>query len=180
MKDLAQLFLIFAKLGAFTFGGGYAMLPLIQREFVEKRNWATDQEMLDYFAIGQCMPGVIAVNTATFIGYKRKGIAGGIASTLGMVFPSVVIILIIAAFIANFSEYAIVAHILNGVRVVVAVLIINAVLSMWKNSVVDKICIGLVAISFILSLISVSPVYLVIGAALAGIALSALKERGAK
>ena len=94
MKELFKLFLTFAKVGCFTFGGGYAMLPLLQKEVVEKNNWATEEELMDYFAIGQCTPGIIAVNTSTFIGYKRKGIIGGIAATLGMVFPSIIIITI--------------------------------------------------------------------------------------
>ena len=95
MKELLKLFLAFAKIGAVTFGGGYAMLPILQRDIVAKHKWATEDELLDYFAIGQCTPGVIAVNTATFVGYKNKGILGGIFATLGVVFPSIVIITII-------------------------------------------------------------------------------------
>ena len=104
MKELADLFLSFCRIGGFTFGGGYAMLPMIQKEIVEQRKWATEEEVMDYFAIGQCTPGVIAVNTATFIGYKRKGILGGIAATAGVVFPSIIIVTIIAAFLNNFAE----------------------------------------------------------------------------
>ena len=110
MKELAELFWIFAKMGAVTFGGGYAMLPIIQREIVEKRQWATEAEVMDYYAIGQCTPGIIAVNTSTFIGYKRKGIAGGFTATFGFVFPSLVIITIIAAFLQNFAHISYVAH----------------------------------------------------------------------
>lgn len=99
MKELFDLFWTFAKMGAITFGGGYAMLPIIQKEIVEKKKWATETEVIDYYAVGQCTPGVIAVNTATFIGYKLKGIIGGIVATLGVVFPSLVIIMIIAAFL---------------------------------------------------------------------------------
>lgn len=101
MKEYLKLFFTFAKIGCFTFGGGYAMLPLLQREIVEKNSWAEEEELMDYFAIGQCTPGIIAVNTATFIGYKRKGIIGGIFATLGLIFPSLVIITIIAAFIRS-------------------------------------------------------------------------------
>lgn len=97
MKELWELFIVFAKIGGFTFGGGYAMLPILQREVVENRNWATSEELMDYYAIGQCTPGIIAVNTATFIGYKRKGIIGGIVATIGCVFPSLVIIMILKA-----------------------------------------------------------------------------------
>ena len=101
MKKLIKLFLVFAKIGAVTFGGGYAMLPILQREISEKYNWASEEEILDYFAIGQCTPGVIAVNTATFVGYKQCGMLGGIFATLGVIFPSVVIITVLAAFISN-------------------------------------------------------------------------------
>ena len=102
MKELWKLFFTFCRMGAFTFGGGYAMLPMIQKEIVEKNKWATEEEVLDYYAIGQCTPGIIAINTATFIGFKRKGIPGSIAATAGMVFPSLVIISTIAMFLQNF------------------------------------------------------------------------------
>ena len=91
MKELWELFIVFAKIGGFTFGGGYAMLPILQREVVENRNWATSEELMDYYAIGQCTPGVIAVNTSTFIGYKTHGILGGIAATAGMITPSLIL-----------------------------------------------------------------------------------------
>ena len=96
MKELWELFITFAKVGVMTFGGGYAMLPILQREVVENKKWASEEELVDYFAIGQCTPGVIAVNTATFVGQKRRGVAGGILATLGVVFPSLVIICILA------------------------------------------------------------------------------------
>lgn len=102
LKELLTLFLTFAKVGVMTFGGGYAMLPILQREVVENKGWATDEELTDYFAIGQCTPGVIAVNTATFIGQKRRGILGGIVATLGVVFPSLVIIAALAGVITTF------------------------------------------------------------------------------
>ena len=102
MKDLMNLFIIFFRIGAFTFGGGYAMLPALQMELVEKRSWVSDEEILDYYAIGQCTPGIIAINTATFVGYKRKGLIGGIVATLGMVAPSLIIITTIAAFLSTF------------------------------------------------------------------------------
>ncbi len=127
--------MIFFKMGSFTFGGGYAMLPIIQEEIVNKRKWATDQEVLDYYAIGQSTPGIIAVNTATFIGYNQRGLIGGIVATLGIVSPSIVIITIIAMFFKNFQDYVLVQHALGGIRVVVAALILNAVLKMYRDSV---------------------------------------------
>ena len=110
MNKLLDLFLTFARIGGLTFGGGYAMLPMLQKEVVEKRGWASEEELMDYYAIGQCTPGIIAVNTATFVGQKTAGIAGGIIATLGVVFPSLIIITIIAAFIQNFSDLAIVQN----------------------------------------------------------------------
>ena len=137
MSKTKELFWTFFKIGAFTFGGGYAMLPMLQKEVVEKRGWASEEELMDYYAIGQCTPGIIAVNTATFVGQKTAGIAGGIIATLGVVFPSLIIITIIAAFIQNFSDLAIVQNAFAGIRVCVCVLILNAVVKLWKKSVVD-------------------------------------------
>ena len=110
MKELWDLFWVFAKMGAVTFGGGYAMLPILQREIVEKRGWATEEEVMDYYAVGQCAPGIIAVNVATFIGQKLRGISGGIVATLGIVFPSVVIISILAGLIQNFAHIPVVIN----------------------------------------------------------------------
>ena len=172
LKNLSELFTTFAKIGMFTFGGGYAMIALLQREIADKNKWATEEELMDYFAIAQCTPGVIAVNTATFIGAKREGVAGGIAATLGLVFPSIVIITVIAAFITHFLEYSIVQHILGGIRVAVTVLIINSVVTMSKKSVTDIVCLSIAVISFLLSLIfSLSPVYIVVAAAALGLIL---------
>ena len=117
MNEYLDLFLVFAKMGVMTFGGGMAMLPILQREIVENRHWATEEELVDYYAIGQCTPGIIAVNTATFIGQKRKGIAGGILATLGIVFPSLVIISILAGLITNFSDLVWVQNAFAGIQV---------------------------------------------------------------
>ena len=165
-------------MGAMTFGGGYAMLPILQREVVENKHWATEEELTDYFAIGQCTPGIIAVNTATFIGQKYMGVAGGIAATLGVVFPSLVIISILAGLITNFSHLAWVKNAFAGIQVCVCVLIFNAVVKLLKKSVVDK----LTAAIFVLVLaggvfLNVSPVWFVILAALAGIVLKNLEVK---
>ena len=147
------------------------MLSLIQREVVENKKWATDEEVLDYYAVAQCTPGVIAVNTATFIGYKQKGIPGAIFATAGVVFPSLIIITIIATVLQNFMQYKIVQHIFGGIRVAVAVLIVNAVFTMGKKAVKDKLCALLALLSFAVSVIfpSVSPVFIVLAAALLGL-----------
>ena len=146
MREIIKLFLAFAKIGAVTFGGGYAMLPILQRDIVKKHGWATDEELVDYFAIGQCTPGIIAVNTATFIGYKQKGVWGGIFATLGVIFPSIVIISIIAAFITNYAELPVVRYAFNGIRVCVCILILNVVLKLSKSSLVDKWTCGIFAV----------------------------------
>ena len=178
LKELLTLFLTFAKVGVMTFGGGYAMLPILQREVVENKGWTTDEELTDYFAIGQCTPGVIAVNTATFIGQKRRGILGGIVATLGVVFPSLVIIAALAGVITTFSQLAWVQHAFAGIRVCVCVLIFNAVLKLWKGAVKDVW--GLVIFLVILALsvfTKLSPIIYVLAAAVAGLLI---KNLGAK
>ena len=137
MNLYLDLFITFAKVGVCTFGGGYAMLPILQRELVEKKGWAAEEELSDYFAIGQCTPGIIAVNTATFVGHKLRGAAGGIAATLGLVFPCLVIIMLIAAFLQNFADLPVVVHAFNGVRACVCALILSSVLKLLKTSLVD-------------------------------------------
>ena len=134
MNIYLDLFLTFAKVGVCTFGGGYAMLPILQREVVEKKGWATDGELTDYFAVGQCTPGIIAVNTATFIGFKYKGIPGGILATLGVVFPSLIIITAIAAFLSNFADIPVVRHALAGINAAVVALIASSVVKLGKST----------------------------------------------
>ncbi|MFQ7298562.1 MAG: chromate transporter [Clostridium sp.] len=169
MKELFDLFWTFCKIGALTFGGGYAMLPLIQREIVENKKWSTEKEILYYYAVGQCTPGVIAVNTATFIGYKLRGIIGGIVATLGVIFPSIVIILIIATFLQNFADLAIVQSAFAGIRVAVVALIITTVVKLIKSSIKDYLGVIIAIIAFVISaFIGLSPVYVVIAAALTG------------
>ena len=180
MKKLWQLFSAFFRIGAFTFGGGYAMLSLIQREVVENKKWATDEEVLDYFAVAQCTPGVIAVNTATFVGYKQKGVLGATAATFGVVLPSLIIIMSIASLLYNFMEYTIVKHIFGGIRVAVAVLIVNAVITMGKKAIPDMLCAFLAIVSFAASMIfpDLSPILVVLAAALVG--LATMKRGGNK
>ena len=132
-----DLFFTFAKVGAMTFGGGYAMLPILQREIVEKKGWATEDQLADYYAVGQCTPGAIAVNTATFVGTTMLGIPGGIVATLGLVFPSIVIILVIAAFLSNIMHLEIVTHAFNGIRAGVVALILSSVIKLFKGAVKD-------------------------------------------
>lgn len=172
MNILVDLFVTFAKVGVMTFGGGYAMLPILQREVVDNKGWATEEELMDYFAIGQCTPGIIAVNTATFIGQKRKGTIGGILATLGVVFPSLIIISLLAGVITAFSHLAWVRHAFGGIRICVCVLILNAVVKLYKKAVLDKATLAIFVVVALGSYFSaLSPVVFVLLAAAMGIAL---------
>ncbi len=172
MNILVDLFVTFAKVGVMTFGGGYAMLPILQREVVDNKGWATEEELTDYYAIGQCTPGIIAVNTATFIGQKCRGTIGGILATLGVVFPSLIIISLLAGVITAFSHLAWVRHAFGGIRICVCVLILNAVVKLYKKAVVDKATLAIFVVVALGSYFSaLSPVVFVLLAAAMGIAL---------
>ena len=166
MKELFDLFRAFFTIGALTFGGGYAMLPMLEREIVSKHKWATSEELLNYFAIGQCTPGVIAVNTATFVGHKIRGVIGGIVATLGVVAPSIVIITIIALVLQNFMDIAWVQHAFAGIRVAVCALITASVVKLFKSNVKKGWHIALAVIAFVVvALLKLSPVYVVVACA---------------
>ena len=179
MNLYADLFVTFARMGVMTFGGGYAMLPILQREVVQKKKWATDEEIMDYFAIGQCTPGIIAVNTATMIGQKQGGVAGGIIATLGLVFPSFLIITLLDGVIETFSHLAVVQKAFAGIRICVCVLILNAVIKLFRKAIVDKatlvIFIAVMALAYFTSL---NPVIFVIIAAVLGIVIQNFKGDG--
>lgn len=178
MGYLIKLFLIFSKIGLFTFGGGYAMFPVIKGELIEKRGWITEDELMDYYAIGQCTPGIIAVNVATFVGKKLKGFWGALFSTLGVVFPSVVIITIIAAFVNNFADLWYVQSAFSGIRVAVIVLILNTIISMWKKSVQKPFDYIVFLLALVLSFFSIlSSVLVVILSAVAGIVYTLIKNK---
>ena len=177
--NLWNLFVSFAKVGVLTFGGGYAMIPILEREIVDKQGWASSEELMDYYAVGQCTPGVIAVNTATFIGRKVAGVPGGIVATAGVVFPSVVIITVIAGILSNFADIPAVQSAFAGIRVCVCVLIFNAVLKLWKAAVPDKATLVLAVLVFVLSFfLKLSPVVFVVFCAAGGILLTRLGVRG--
>lgn len=162
MKELLQLYWAFFQVGIMTFGGGYAMLPMLQKIIVREKKWATEEEILDYYAIGQVTPGVIAVNTATFIGYKQKRLSGAIFATAGIVSPSLLIIMALAGIIGQFSELVIVQHAFNGIRVVVCALVAKAVLGMIKKGVKDKLTMGIFVAAFVaLAFFNISPIPLV-------------------
>lgn len=186
MKELLDLYWTYLKIGSVNFGGGYAMLPLLERELVNKKGWTTMDELRDYFAIGQCTPGVIALNVSTFIGQKRKGVAGAIVAAMGFLTVPIVLIIIIAAFLTNFAQLEVVQHAFAGIRVCVCVLILQAILRLWKSSVVDAFTMVLYAVILALnalgSFTSLLPVkipaaVLVILAGAAGLTASLLKNK---
>ena len=185
MKDLLDLYWTYLKIGCVNFGGGYAMLPLLERELVNKRGWTTMEELRDYFAIGQCTPGLIALNVSTFIGQKRKGVAGAVAAMLGFLTAPIAIILVIAAFMRNFAELEVVQHAFAGIRVCVCVLIVQAVIRLWKSSVVDVFSFVLYIVIFALSACSgfgllpvkIPTVLLVILAGVTGLAVSLIRNK---
>ena len=178
MNKVLDLFFTFMRVGGLTFGGGYAMLPVLEKEVVDKRGWATSEELVDYYAIGQCTPGIIAINTATFVGNKRGGVPGAIAATLGFVFPSLVIISIIAACIANFADLTVVRNAFMGIRVCVFVLILNATVRLSRASIKDSFTLVIFLLVMAGStLIHISPVVFVVTAGIAGVVAKVLLQK---
>ena len=179
MKEYLQIFWAFIKVGALTFGGGYAMLPILQRDIVEHNTWASDEEVMDYYAMAQCLPGIIMVNTSVFIGRHRKGTLGGIIAGFAAALPSLVIITVIATFLTAFADYPIVQNAFAGIRACVVVLIVNAVLKLWKSAMVDWKSIVIIFLPvFVLSaFLEVSPILLVVAAAVAGIIITVLSNK---
>ena len=181
MKILIQMFFIFARIGGFTFGGGYAMLPMLQKELVENKGWTTNEELIDYYAIGQCTPGIIAVNVATFVGYKTKGVLGGIFATLGMITPSIIIVGIIAAFVSGFQDYEVVQWAFSGIRAAVVALILSAMWKIAKKSLVDIFAVIIFLAVAILSFFTdLSPVIFVVTAGVCGLVLNSAGIRKPK
>lgn len=181
MKKYWSLFLAFARVGVMTFGGGYAMIPILEREIVDKHGWATEEELMDYYAVGQCTPGVIAVNTATFLGKKQAGLPGAVMATLGVISPSLVIISLIAALLKNFADLEPVQHALAGVRAAVTALIFASVYKMAKGALKDPLSWGVAIVAFLLvALFGASPVAIVVAAALIGFLFFGGRKRSGK
>ena len=178
MKMLFTLFASFFKVGIMTFGGGIAMFPILEREIVDNKKWATKEELIDYYAVGQCTPGIIAVNAATFIGHKVKGVMGGIFATIGVVFPSVIIILILASFLKSLTSISYVQSAFCAIRVAVCALVISSVLGLIKKGIKDSLGIIIAIMSFLLIVfLDISPVFIVLAAIITGI-ISNLKKEG--
>ena len=172
MKNYLELFAAFFKMGVLTFGGGYAMIPVVERELINKRGWVTMDEVMDYYTVAQITPGIIAVNLSTFVGCKREGPLGGILATLGFVLPGVSFVTIIAVFLANFADFPAVNHAFTGVRVAVCALILDTVIKLVKGVFKDKKAAGIYAAAFALSAAwNVSPVLLVAASGLLGLLL---------
>ena len=178
IKEYLHIFGVFFKIGAVTFGGGLAMLPILETELTEKRNWTTKEQLLDYYAIGQSTPGIIAVNVATFIGYNRLGILGGIVATVGVVTPSIIIISILAKFISNFSEILWVQKALAGINVAVAALLTKAVWQFCRKSVKNIWGVLILILSFaVIFFLKLSSVLVIITSALIGILIFLAENR---
>jgi len=178
MRLLLDLFVSFFKIGLFTFGGGYAMLPMLQKEIVDKHKWVTEEEVLDYYAIAQCTPGVIAVNTATFVGTKLKGALGGAVATISVISPSLIIISIISTVLQNFAEFEIIQHALAGIRVAVAALVVSSVIKLYKKGVSGAVGNGVFAASLLLMvLFDLSPIIIVVAALVIGVLITWMEGR---
>ncbi len=171
-KELWQLYAAFFRIGGLTFGGGLTMLPMLKHELVGKKNWITEEELIDCYAIGQCTPGIIAVNTATFVGYRRQGIPGGIFATLGMVSPSLVIITMVASFLQALMDNVYFQHAMMGIKGVVCALMLNTVITLAKKSLVNPICIVICIAAFLLAFFTPVPtIAIVVLAGICGVIL---------
>lgn len=181
IKQLLNLYLVFAKVGTFTIGGGLAMMPMLQKELIDKRHWITEDELLDYYAVGQSTPGIVAVNVSTFVGYKQLGILGGIIATLGMITPSLVIIMVLAKFINSISDYPYVQKALNGVNVAVAALLTSVVVNFSKKTIKKPINVIFMLASFIIVFfLKVPSFYIIIAALVIGVIITAVKLKKEK
>lgn len=181
MRELLTIYIEFLKMGAVTFGGGYAMLPILRRTCVQARGWVTEEEIMDFYALSQGLPGIIAVNVAVFIGNKLRGFRGGIAAVLGVVTPCIVIISIIALLLSNFRDNTYVRWAMTGISVCVAALIVDAVQALWKKGVKNAVGFAICAGVFWLTMFTkTSPVFVIIGAAALGVVLGLAGGKGGK
>ena len=178
MRELLTIFLTFLKIGAFTFGGGYDMIPLIQKEAVERHGWVTDEDILDIVAIAESTPGPIAINAATFVGHQTRGFAGAVAATLGVVLPSFVTIFVIFHILQAFRDAKAVQYAFNGIRVGVLVLLIKALVKMLKTNRKGWVAYGLMGISFALTaFLKVNTILVIVLCGAVGLVSACLAER---
>lgn len=180
IKSLFNLYFSFAKIGTFTIGGGLAMMPMMQAELIEKRKWITDEELIDYYAVGQSTPGIVAVNVATFVGYKQMGIIGGIFATLGMVTPSLVIIMILAGLINSINDFPIIQKALKGINVAVAALLTSTIINFMKKTIKKFTNAIFMLISFLLVFVLKLPSFwIILFALLIGVVLTYKEKKKA-
>ena len=177
-RQFLELYLAFVKIGTFTFGGGLAMMPIMQRELIEKRGWLTEEELIDYFAIGQSTPGIIAVNVATFVGYKRLGWFGGIIGTLGVVTPSWVIIMILAGAISSVDKYPLAQKALRGINVAVAALLTSVIVKFSKKTIKNIWNAFFMLLAFVLIyFLKVQSVWIIIASLITGSLLTLYRQK---
>ncbi len=177
LKTLGELYITFLKIGAFMFGGGYSMLPLLSRELVTRKGWITDETLLDYFAIAQCMPGAIAVNTATLVGNKREGVLGGASALLGVMSVPMALIIAVAASLMRFWHLPAVASAFAGIRVAVAALICAALINLIRANVRNALGIALCVFAFVVvAVFGQSPILVVLAAAVAGLVAGRVRQ----
>jgi len=180
VREYLELVWAFIVVGATAFGGGYAVIPVLEREMIKKRGWLTMDEVLDFYTIAQITPGIIMVNIATFVGCKRKGIPGGIIATVSLVLPGISLMLLISLFIKRFAEYPVVRHAFSGIRLAVCALILDTTIKLFKGFWKDYKAMIISVIAFALSAVfSVSPVYIILVAGLAGFLLFSPRSKGA-
>ena len=178
MINLFDIFITFFKISSVTFGGGMAMLPILQRDIVTNKSWVTDEEVIDFYAISQGLPGIIAVNVASLIGYKKRGTFGAIVASLGIISPCLIIIIFISMFLNNFLEIKQVQYAFKGISIAVTALIFNSAANLWKKSILDKFCLMLFMIALILMLVTgISPFILVISSGLISILYKRIEEK---
>ena len=178
LKEFLELYLAFVKIGAFTFGGGLAMMPIMQRELIEKRGWLTEEELIDYFAIGQSTPGIIAVNVSTFVGYKRLGWFGGIVGTLGVVTPSWVIIMLLAGAISSVDKYPLAQKALKGINVAVAALLTSVIVKFSKKTIKNIWNALFMLLAFaLIYFLKVQSVWIIIAALVIGCLLTLYRQK---
>jgi len=172
LKELLDLFRIFIVIGASTFGGGYSLLSVMERELIKKRDWINMDEVMDYFSLAQITPGVIAVNLATFVGYKRKGLIGGIIATMGFILPGLIIMILASIFLKNFASNKFVNYAFSGIRIAIGALILNTVIKLIKGNFKNIKTTLMLIIAFVLSAVfSISPMLIILGAGIAGFLL---------
>lgn len=181
LKQFIELYLAFVKIGTFTFGGGLAMMPIMQRELIEKRGWITEEEIIDYFAIGQSTPGIIAVNVATFVGYKRLGVLGGIIGTLGVVTPSWVIIMLLAGAISSVDKYPLAQKALKGINVAVAALLTSVIVKFTKKTIKNIWNAVFMFLAFaLIYFLKVQSVWIILASLVIGSLITLYKQKKAK